>query len=272
MYDFTPQGRLRRVQVWKETVAKYADKEVPQSKKKTYIPTPDDILTRRRYTSTKIIIENGDCIDVAQKYATQHHRVMLLNMADWGKAGGLVQGGVATQEEECFRRSDYHRHLLQSFYPLDTYDYIVSNGVEYYRGSDAAQFAELEKPFNVDMIASPALAGPDINRECTQFSNPDDVFIMRNKMRQLIWEATANGNDVLVLSAWGCGAFHCPTKHVAQLFKEVIYEMRGCIPIIVFAIFPAHPDLKGTDRDAFKIFKQVLAPSPASEPTPVTTE
>jgi uncharacterized protein (TIGR02452 family) len=261
MYDFTPQGRLRRVEVWKETVVKYANKEVAPSKKKSYIPTPEEILTRRQHPSTRISIVNGDCIDVASLYAKKGHKVMLLNMADWGKAGGLVQGGVATQEEECFRRSDYHKHLLQSFYPLSIYDYIVSPNVEYYRGSDATGFAELDKPFNVDMIASPALAGPDINRDCTEFTNPDDVFIMRNKMRQLIWEAATNGNDVLVLSAWGCGAFHCPTKHVAQLFKEVIHEMRGCIPLIVFAIFPAHPSLRHTERDAFTIFKDIIIPS-----------
>jgi uncharacterized protein (TIGR02452 family) len=264
MYDFTPQGRIRRIEVWKETVAKYANKTVPASRKKSYIPTSEEIASHRRHPSTAIRLVNGDCIDVAKDYSEKGHKVMLLNMADWGKAGGLVQGGVATQEEECFRRSDYHKHLLQSFYPLDMYDYIVSNGVEYYRGSDATGFAELERPFTVDMIASPALAGPSVNRDCTEFTHEADAQIMRDKMRQLIWEATINNNDVLVLSAWGCGAFHCPTKHVAQLFKEVIHEMRGCVPIIVFAIFPAHPSLQHTDRDAFTIFKNTLI-------TPTTT-
>jgi uncharacterized protein (TIGR02452 family) len=270
MYNFTPEGSLKRIQVWKETCNKYANKVVPPSKKKSFVPPPEEIMTLRRSPSASIRVVNRDCIDVAQEYAMKGHKVMLLNMADWGRAGGLVEGGVATQEEECFRRSDYHRHLLQSFYPLNKYEYIVSYNVEYYRGSDATEFAELETPFNIDMIASPALAGPDTNSDCTEFTNPVDIDIMRNKIRQLIWAAAMNNNDVLVLSAWGCGAFHCPTKHMAQLFKEVIYEMHGAVPIIIFAIFPAHPSVEGTERDAFKVFSEIIGnipPDVSSQPT-----
>ena len=237
MYDFTPAGRLLRVITWKDTVDHYKGKKVPLSEKTDYVPHPAEFNKWRTHPTTTVTIVNKDCIDVAQEYAEKGHRVMVLNMADWGKAGGLVEGGVATQEEECFRRSDYHLHLLQKYYPLNRYDLIVSKGVEYYKAGDAEKFAKLDKPFTVDMIASPALAGPMTDNTHKRFAYNDDVDIMRNKIRQLIWQACINKNDVLILSAWGCGAFACPIKHVAELFKEVVYEQKGCIPIIVFAIF-----------------------------------
>jgi uncharacterized protein (TIGR02452 family) len=237
MYDFTPAGRLLRITTWKDTVNHYKHKKVDLSIKTDYVPHPAEFDKYRIYPTTNVTIINKDCIDVAQEYAEKGNGVMLLNMADWGKAGGLVEGGVATQEEECFRRSDYHLHLLQKYYPLDTYDLIVSKKVQYYKAGDAQKFALLDKPFVVDMIASPALAGPMTDRMHERFTDPNDIDIMRNKIRQLIWQACINKNDVLVLSAWGCGAFACPIKHMAELFKEVIYEQKGCIPIIVFAIF-----------------------------------
>jgi uncharacterized protein (TIGR02452 family) len=268
MYDFTPQGRLLRVTTWKDTIERCKGKQVEPSSKRNNVPRPEDFAPLRKHSSTRLVITQRDCIDVAEEYSKKGHKVMLLNMADWGKAGGLVQGGVATQEEECFRRSDYHLHLLQSFYPLDTYDYIVSRGVQYFKGSDATQFADLEEPFNVDMIASPALAGPRINQDCTQMTDAEEIDIMRNKIRQLIWAAATNNNDVLVLSAWGCGAFACPPKHIGKLFKEVIHETRGAIPTIVFAIFPAHPSVKETERDSFKVFSQIMGNNPpGSQPT-----
>jgi uncharacterized protein (TIGR02452 family) len=266
MYDFTPQGRLLRVTTWKDTIERCKGKQVVASNKYNDVPLPEEFAALRKHSSTRLIITQRDCIDVAQEYATKGKKVMLLNMADWGKAGGLVQGGVATQEEECFRRSDYHLHLLQSFYPLTMYDYIVSRGVQYFKGSDATGFADLEEPFNVDMIASPALAGPRINHNCTQMTDPEEIDIMRNKIRQLIWAAATNNNDVLVLSAWGCGAFACPPMHIAQLFKEVIHETSGALPIIVFAIFPAHPSVKGTERDSFKVFSQIMRTDPPGAP------
>ena len=258
MYTFTPEARKNRIRTWEDTITHYKDKKVLPSIKTNYVPTQEDFDNFPRSSNVDVFIINKDCINVAREFTEKGLHVMLLNMADWYKAGGLVEGGVATQEEECFRRSDYHLHLLQDFYPLDTYDLTISRGVEYYKASDNEGFTLLPKPFNVDMIASPALAGPHTIDNNSRFRHKTDIAIMKNKIRQLFYWAAANNNDCIVLSAWGCGAFCCPTKHVAELFKEVIEETKGIIPVVAFAIFPAHPSLKGTDRDAFQIFSDVF--------------
>jgi uncharacterized protein (TIGR02452 family) len=226
------------MKTWKDTKEHYLGKVVPESTKDDFVPSLENIkLLTKKYSQTQVIISKSDCVDMAHALVKTGRKVMLLNMADWYYAGGCVDSGVATQEEECFRRSDYFRHLKQSFYPLDTYDLIVSRGVEYYKSGDANKFAELSEPFNVDMIASPAVVNPPTTPDRKHFLNDTDRQIMINKIRQLIWHAVKNNNHSLVLSAWGCGAFHCPTYEVAQLFKKVLEESNGVLKEVVFSIF-----------------------------------
>ena len=246
MYDYSTEGRVLRCKTWRDTKEHYAGKVVPESTKDDYVPSKEDLVSLpRKSEKTHVILAKTDCIDIARVLHKKGRKVMLLNMADWYYAGGCVDNGVATQEEECFRRSDYFRHLKQSFYPLDTYDAIVSRGVEYYKSGDANKFGLLDTPFSIDMIASPAVVNPPTTPDRQHFLNDTDRQIMINKIRQLIWHAAKNNNNCLVLSAWGCGAFHCPAYEVAQLFKAVIEETSGVIPEIIFAI------IDGKNYDVF---------------------
>jgi len=52
----------------------------------------------------------------------------------------------------------------------------------------------------------------------------------------LLYTAAKNGNDSIILSAWGCGAYRCPPKAVASLFKIVIGEFAGVFKETPFAV------------------------------------
>jgi len=53
--------------------------------------------------------------------------------------------------------------------------------------------------------------------------------------------AKDNGHDSIVLSAFGCGAYGNPPKHMAELFREVICtQYSGAFKHIVFAIIDDH--------------------------------
>ena len=49
---------------------------------------------------------------------------------------------------------------------------------------------------------------------------------LKIKIRHLFDIALENGNDSLVLSAFGCGAYGTPPKEMARLFHEVIESER----------------------------------------------
>jgi uncharacterized protein (TIGR02452 family) len=180
---------------------------------------------------------------------------MVLNMADWNVAGGCVHGGAKTQEEELFRRSNYYKHLLQKFYPLDTYDLMVSRNVEVHREGPDKDYAIREQPFHCSIIASPALDSPvlfykDEGKDMVGQLNEEDETIMYNKMRQLIYYTAQNGCDSAVLSAWGCGAFHLPAKQIAALFRKVLSECDGCLRKVVFAVT--------NHKNNYDIFKSII--------------
>ena len=65
---------------------------------------------------------------------------------------------------------------------------------------------------------------------------------MTHKARTILRIAYENGQNALILGALGCGAFHNPPKHVAEIFKKVIAEpeFAGLFDYIYFAIINDH--------------------------------
>ncbi len=224
-----------RQTVWKQTQEKYKDFP-PQSSTLYSSFSDEEQKALPRPHNTIVSIERGDCISLAIAYKNQGYNPILLNMADWFRAGGMVEFGSGAQEEECFRRSNYFKYLHQSYYPLKRYDTIVSKGVEYYCAPMSTGYVLYDEPLSIDMIAAPAVQSPWVTQDGNEFKNPEDVETMEQKIRMLFWIAAKEGNDVLVLSAWGCGAFGCPPRHVARIFKKICDEQKGLFKRVVFAI------------------------------------
>lgn len=84
---------------------------------------------------------------------------------------------------------------------------------------------------------------------------------MRQRILAVLGTAVQHGHDAIVLSAFGCGAFGNPPRHVAQLFRETIkqhgfhYQFR----FIYFAIFDDHNSHKKHNPDGnFQPFRDVF--------------
>ena len=191
---------------------------------------------QRKGSQTPIRIIKRDMIDEAVDLKAKGSNPLVLNMADWQVAGGCVEAGSGAQEEECFRRSNYFRTLLQSFYPLGKLDTIISRNVEYYRRGAEVNYIYMPTTVKFDMIAQPALRFPQITKDNKYFANDDDVSVFEEKIHMLLRVAALAGNDTLILSAWGCGAFGCPAHHVAKMFKKVLAAYDGVFKEVVFAI------------------------------------
>ena len=223
-----------RVLVWTRTQDYY--KDTPLKSSRVVHSFEDMGILTPYYKTTQIMFDNDDCIDVAIRYKREGHRVLLLNMADWKVAGGLVAMGAGTQEEECFRRSNYFKHLHKSYYPLKELDTIVSTNVEYAFHGQKKGYVKMDHPETLDMIAAPAPQYPEVTADDMFFSNPKDVELLENKIKMLLFAGYETDADTLVLSAWGCGAFRCPVHHVAKIFRKVLEEYAGLYQTIVFAI------------------------------------
>jgi uncharacterized protein (TIGR02452 family) len=225
-----------RITVWKQTKQFYAS--FPDLESEIIHDVEDNILQNlpKKFSDTTVELVKTDCVDEAILLKSKHFNPLLLNMADWFYAGGCIDFGASTQEEELFRRSNYFRSLHQKYYPLKAYTTILSHKVEFSRYGIDKGYQWMEKPVYIDCVAAPALEGPPLTSDRKAYKYEQHAQQMKKKIRTLFYIAQKNGNDSLVLSAWGCGAFHCPVEHTAELFREVMEEYRGVVKHVSFAI------------------------------------
>jgi len=227
--------------------------------KTIFYENPPKVVQNGNDTATKIAVINADCLETARLISLSGFNPVVLNMADRHNPGGGVINGAGAQEENIFRRSNLYVSLYQFVdyckqyniqrntafnYPLnrDTGG-IYSQAVTIFRGSEANGYCLLSYPYQLSFVTVPAINRPDLElidgeyRIVTSLIEPT-----KEKIRTMLRIAINNGHDSAVLSAFGCGAFGNPPKHMAELFHEVFHEdeFRNKMKLIVFSIIDDH--------------------------------
>lgn len=185
-------------------------------------------------------------------------RVTVLNFASATNPGGGVRNGSSAQEESLCRCSTLYpvldqRRLWDCYYlpnraaanPLHTDACIYSPDIVICK-SDAFYPQRLEeKDFvTVDIVTC---AAPNLRSEPSNIHNPgegDAVSIRPQELfdlhlrraKHILHVAAANGTDVLVLGAFGCGAFCNDPKVVAAAYAEALKEYAQYFLRVDFAI------------------------------------
>jgi uncharacterized protein (TIGR02452 family) len=226
-----------RLKVWYQVLADFKGQPAVSSKRWVGLDLEAYGRHTPRFETTAVEILQKDCVYAAIDQVRLGLKPLLLNMASEFKAGGGVGKGSSAQEEDLFRRSDYFRHLQTAKYPLEPVSSLTSQQVLFYRLGASENYELMKFPTGIDCIAAAALRRPLTTQAGTRFAKDEDVELFLMKMRHLFDVAYRLGNDCLVLSAWGCGAFGCPTEHVASLFREVVAENEGRFKKVIFAIF-----------------------------------
>lgn len=213
----------------------------------------------KRYEGTKVSVIDMDCLYAAEQLTRGGLRPAVLNMASFHTPGGGVERGSAAQEESIFRRTDIFRSLyqfhsigenygikqLEERYPLEMhYGAIYTPNVMVFKSSENDGCKLLNEPFFVDVITMAAIRKPEVVDGKLPAWVKDTLKI---KIRQMFDIALENGNDSLVLSAFGCGAYGTPPDEMAKLFHQVIEseKYKGAFKEIVFAIINL-PSTNGT--------------------------
>lgn len=202
---------------------------------------------KRCNESASIDVYSGTTFDVAKRYRALG-KVAVLNFANPETPGGGVQFGAMAQEECLCRSSNlfacisasnvfeeyygYHRSVRSHFY---TDRLIYTKEVTVFKDDNLVpQMLPENDWFEVDVItcAAPYIA----KRKYTNTVALCSLF--KNRIKNIFEAALDNNVDVLVLGAFGCGAFKNPPNIVARAFNEVIKENRyqDSFKQIVFAI------------------------------------
>ena len=209
--------------------------------------------------TTKVRVENKDCVLAAKELIDAGYRPAMLNLADLYTPGGLVEYGSGAQEENLCRRSNLilslyqfshariHQYpdlgLIQEVeqYPMDErYGGVYSGIVTFFRSPESEGSMLEENPYNIPVISVAALSGPRIGRNGMMY--PEEADITLDKIRTIFRIGQAQFHDSLVLSALGCGAFSNPPAHIAKLFHQVIEEdeFKNTFKLIDFAILDGY--------------------------------
>ena len=221
------------------------------------------------YPSTKVEVLNEDCLIVYQRLLARGFHPLLLNMANAKTTGGGYRKGDGAQEENLFRRSNYYRSLdlelddgqpthrslwtstsvpfREKIYPIADFGAIYTSGLTVFRQTEEKGYALMDEPMsNVCALAIAAYRKPRLTD--SNLLQPKYSIGTRKKVETIFAIGQHQQHDCLVLSAFGCGAFHNPPAHLAQIFKSVIEQYAGFFQKIVFAIIDDHNAAHGNYR------------------------
>ena len=203
-------------------------------------------------------------------------KIAVLNFASATKPGGGVINGSSAQEESLCRCSTLYptldrRFLWQSYYDvnraagdvLHTDACIYSPGIVICKTDE--NFPERmpqEDWVTVDVISC---AAPNLRNTPANLYNPENgqaVSILpadlqrphEQRARAILAVAADNGVDILVLGAFGCGAFRNDPRVVAKAYANVMKDCRRYFNLIEFAIF-----CRDFETENYDAFAEVLA-------------
>ena len=222
---------------------------------------------------TKITVSGDRSFQAAMRLheETPDAKIAVMNFANAFQAGGGVTTGAGAQEECLCRTSTlypllYNSTMKNSFYKHHsdkgssraTDSLIYTEGVVICKtDEDMPERMPQEDWVTVDVIT---IAAPDL-RTRSNIHVPDiggrvfmkDAELFGYHVKRAIHMLTcaaAKGADILVLGAFGCGAFQNDPEVVARAYKTALQEFPKVFGKIEFAVFC--PPENSTNYDVFK--------------------
>lgn len=201
-------------------------------------------------------------------------KIAVLNFASATRPGGGVKNGASAQEESLCRCSTLfptidRRWLWQKYYDanraakdvLHTDACIYSPSVIICKTDESIPRRMPESEFvPVDVIscAAPNLKNIPANQHNPETGRPVtidhkqlyDIHVKR--AHHILHIAAANKVDILILGAFGCGAFANDPMVVAEAYRAAILPYRAKFDLIEFAIYSS--DRKNENYEAFNRF------------------
>lgn len=233
-------------------------------------------MDREKYEEpAKIIISKKRTLEAAEAYKGMWTCVH--NFASATNAGGGVEKGSTAQEEAICRCSTlffnltdkypqkhFYRRHRGALTPIYNDDCIYTPNVMVFKTDTKNPKLMPEEDWykvNVVTCAAPNLRSrpsnamnPNAGTTPVKIKNTELRKILMKRIRRILDVAVSQGNEVVVLGAFGCGAFQNPPMIVAEAFAMVIKDYLHSFETIEFAIY-----CNGRETENYDVFKRVLS-------------
>ncbi len=221
---------------------------------------PVRVPAPRKKVAAMVTVSGKRTLEAAEVYAKQGKRVCVLNFASATNPGGGVMGGSSAQEESICRCSTLYPCLnagamWRAFYmphrdagdPLYNDDCIYTPDVCVFK-SDVSFPERLPERawWRVNVITC---AAPNLREDPSNGMNPcagnapakvtqeELEMLLTNRVRRIFEVAASKKCEVLILGAFGCGAFRNPPAVVAKVFHTVMQDYLHHFDAIEYAVF-----------------------------------
>ena len=248
---------------------------IREAKKNTMVFYEDDYpaFSEAETKDTVITVSGDRSFQAAMKLRKEYPgaKIAVMNFANAFHAGGGVVNGAGAQEECLCRTSTlypllYRKTLKDSYYkhhhelntPKATDSLVYTEGVIICKtDTDLPERMPKEDWVTVDVIT---IAAPDLRKkENIHFglvnggvgmSRAEQFGCHVKRAIHMLSCAAAKGAEILVLGAFGCGAFENEPEVVARAYKTAIGEFPKVFERIEFAVYC--PPGASRNYDAFK--------------------
>lgn len=223
----------------------------------------------------QIVVSKKRSYEAASYYKGQ--KVCVHNLASASNPGGGVSRGANAQEECLCRCSSLYfclntEKMWEGFYrphrnaqnPIHNDDIIYTPNVTVFKTDTAYPKLMQEKEWyevNVITCAAPNLRERPSNaynsgdgKQATKLTDKELLALHEKRLRRILDVAAMEGNEVMILGAFGCGAFANNPEVVALAAKNVIEEYRNAFKVIEFAVY-----CSAWDEENYRVFERVLA-------------
>lgn len=253
--------KMKNAEIFRDTQIRYStDEELLKAtdfsiEHQKFISESESVGLPMPHKSEKaqVIVSSKRSLDAAEPYARQGKCVCVLNFASATTPGGGVIRGSSAQEE-CICRCSTLYPCLNSSMPWKSFymphrraktaiynnDCIYTPSVCVFK-SDTSYPIPLVKDrwWNINIITC---AAPNLRSAGNiEFAELEKILTLR--IRRIFEVAVANKNTVLILGAFGCGAFENPPELVAKVFKKVMQDFIYYFDVIEYAVY------QGTDKE-----------------------
>lgn len=223
----------------------------------------------------KVLVSKKRSYEAASAYKDKN--ICVHNFASASNPGGGVTRGANAQEECLCRCSSLYfclntPEMWNGFYkphrtaknPIHNDDIIYTPDVIVFKTDTAyPQLMDEGDWYQTNVITC---AAPNLRERPSNLFNTGDgniaikisdeelQMIHEKRLRRILDLAVTNGNEVVILGAFGCGAFANNPEVVAMAAKNVVREYKHAFQVIEFAVY-----CSPRDEHNYKIFSKVIS-------------